>query len=135
MVVYNGERECDNDNSVINIYPSINYYSKLMIISTSRGWTVWIYANIVLVITSLSNITYWSVLLVIHVQKYEWADICKLSEFTSGYKTYQKDRRQSVWQLGYIHHLKSYYADMAWYIIVINAHWYDQLCFHPRKTC
>ena len=33
MVVYNGERECDNDNSVINIYPSINYYSKLMIIS------------------------------------------------------------------------------------------------------
>ena len=36
MVVYNGEKECDNDNSVINTYPSINYYSKLMIISIAQ---------------------------------------------------------------------------------------------------
>ena len=36
MVVYNGEKESDNDNNVINIYPSINYYSKLMIISIAQ---------------------------------------------------------------------------------------------------
>ena len=36
MVVYNGEKESDNDNNVINIYPAINYYSKLMIISIAQ---------------------------------------------------------------------------------------------------
>ena len=36
MVVYNGEKECDNDSNVINIYPSINYYSKKMIFSIAQ---------------------------------------------------------------------------------------------------